>query len=104
MPRTYHELAAQARELTNEDRVRLTQALISTFSVPRSPEESMREVKKVAEGRFGFSASDRERVAELLARPVRAVDRRVDDVERRLGSLSARLEELEARLIDGESH
>ena len=103
MPQTYHELAAQARELTNEDRVRLTQALISTFSVPRSREESMRDVKKIAEGRFGFSASDRERVAELLAGPVRTVDRRVDDVERRLGSLGARLEELEARLIDGEA-
>jgi hypothetical protein len=103
MAPTYHELAAQARELTSEDRVRLTQALISTFSVPRSPEESRREVKKIVEGRIGFSASDRERVAELLARPVRAVDRRVDDVERRLGSLGARLEELEARVIDGEA-
>ena len=103
MPRTYQELEAQARELTNEDRARLAQALVSSLSAPRSHEELLREVKKIAEGRIGFTLSDRERLEEALAGPLRARDRRIDDVERRLGSIGARLEELEARVVNGEA-
>ena len=103
MPLTYEELEAQARELTKENCTLLAQALTSSLSEPRSHEEVMREVKKIAEGRIGFTVSDRKRMEELLARPLRARDRRVDDVERRLGSLGARLEELEARVVDGEA-
>ena len=101
MPQSYEELEAQARELTNADRVRLAQALISSFSPRRSPEELQREVKKIAEGRFGFTMSDRARLVELLERPLRVRDRRIDDVERRLSRIGARLEELEAHVIGG---
>ena len=103
MPLTYEELEAQAQELPNGDRARLAQALTSSSSMPRSHEEVMREVENIAEGRFGFTVSDRERMEELLARPLRARDRRIDDVERRLGSIDARMEELEARVVDGEA-
>ena len=103
MPQSYEELEAQARALTNEDRVRLAQALISSLSTRRSPEDLRREVKKIAEGRIGFTMSDRKRLVELLERPLRARDRRIDDVENRLGSIGARLEELEAHVIGGEA-
>ena len=103
MPLTYEELEAQARELTKEDRARLAQALTSSLSAPRSHEGLMPEVRKIAEGRIGFTVSDRERLEELLTRPLRARDRRIDDVERRLGSIDARMEELEARVVDGEA-
>ena len=68
MPRTYDELEAQARELTKEDRTRLAQALTSSLSAPRSREELLREVKRIAEGRIGFTVRDRERLEELEAR------------------------------------
>ncbi len=103
MPQSYEELEAQARELPREDRARLADALISSFSAPRSHEEVMCEVKKIAQGRMGFTMSDRKRMEEALARPLRARDRRIDDVERRLGSIGARLEELEAHVIGGEA-
>ena len=103
MPLTYEELEAQPRELTKEDRARLAQALTSCLSAPRSHEGLMREVRKIAEGRIGFTVSDRERLEELLTRPLRARDRRIDDVKRRLGSIDARMEELEARVVDGEA-
>jgi hypothetical protein len=57
MPQTYHQWAAQARELTNEDRVRLAQSLLSSLSLARSHEDNMRELKKIPEGRIGFSES-----------------------------------------------
>ena len=63
----------------------------------------MPQAKKIPEGRIGFTVSDRERMEELLARPLRARDRRIDDVEKCLGSIGARLQELEARLVDGEA-
>ncbi len=100
MPQSYEELEARARELTNADRVRLAQALISSFSLRRSPEELQREVKKIAEGRFEFTMSDRARLVEQMERPLRARERRIDDVERRLSRMGARLEELEAHVID----
>ena len=103
MPQSYEELEAQARELPNEDRARLAQAMISSLSVPRSHEEVLPEVRKIAEGRFGFTVSDRMRLEEALARPLRARDRRIDDVERRLGGIGARLDELEARVLDREA-
>ena len=103
MPQMYDELEAQARELTTEERARLAQALVSSLSAPRSREELMREVSTIAEGRIGFTVSDRKRMEELLARPLRARDRRIDDIERRLGSIGARIEILEARVVDGEA-